>query len=213
MRRSWLKNLSSLPYLLNRRAQFKYEVQFKLSTTINLHAIRDYLRKYLKYRYKRGVSRNIRARNLTTKFKQFIFGWNLLSDLNDGLLIVNIDENTFSRSVKSCYSWLPKGSSNGIVNDYSSGRIMIWTILSNGHWLCSLLQDIATLKEFWAYLLILKLFIQKWFSKAASGVTVILDNAFIHWTSEVKQSRSRHGMRIFRTASLLSGVCSCWACV
>ena len=113
------------------------------------------------------------------------------------LFIVNINENTFSRSVKSCYSWLPKGSSNGIINDYLSGRIMmICAILTNGHWLSLLLQDIATSKEFWACLFILKLFIQKWFSKAAGRVTIVLDNASIHWTSEVKQSWSRHDMRI-----------------
>ena len=75
---------------------------------------------------------------------------------------------------------------------------MIWAIFSNENLLCSLVQDIATSKEFWTYLFILKLFIQKWFSKAASQVTVILDNTFIHWTSEVKQSWSRHDMRVLR---------------
>ena len=48
----------------------------------------------------------------------------------------------FNRSLKSEYSWLPKGKTSSIINNFAKGRYsMISAILTNGEFICSIIDE------------------------------------------------------------------------
>ena len=118
----------------------------------------------MRYSFKRGTDRNVRAKSTVSVYQQSIFSAKLLSEIYDDTLIINIDENSFSRSVKSNYSWLPIRQSSDIINVSSQGRISLtWGLMINGHWIWLMSQDTTTIQEFCVFLHILRMFVDKTF--------------------------------------------------
>ena len=160
----------------------------ELKSNIGYNELRIYLRDSLGYRFKKGSSRNLFSMKEETKFSQAIFAWRLLSDLYKGRLIVNVDESSFGRLIKNNYSWLPKGSTHPIINTKCEGRIsMIFGLCSNGKWIAMIQDQTGTEKTFQIFWLFLKKFVDCWHRENNQPLRVILDNASLHITEEVKR--------------------------
>ena len=155
------------------------------------------MKKDIRYSYKRGSDRNIRAKAPTSIYQQAIFSCSLFNEIQDGYPVVNVDESIFNRSIKSNYSWLPVNKSSEIVNVDAQGRTtMIWALLSNGSWIWFLIDDTTTSQDFWLFLFILKTYIETNFLSRRERTTLILDNASIHLTRESKLTASRYDMKM-----------------
>ena len=85
--------------------------KWELGVEIKSHWIRQYLKDDFHYNYKRGNDRNAKVKDPSSIYKQVIFSCCLFNEIQDDVLITNIDESSFSWSVKSNYSWLPANRS------------------------------------------------------------------------------------------------------
>ena len=73
-----------------------------------LHRIRRFLKEELGYWYKRGSSRLYLSMDKKLKYMQSIWAWQTLCDLHSNITYINVDESSFTKSVKTEYSWIPR---------------------------------------------------------------------------------------------------------
>ena len=126
-----------------------------------------------------------------------MFSWSLFNELCNDALLVNVDESSFNRSVKSNYSWLPANRSSGIINGNANGRTsMLCALLSNGSWIWLLVDDTVTAQDFGLFLLLLNTYIKSNFPTYEERTTLVLDNASIHLTNSTKNIATQFGMKI-----------------
>lgn len=108
-----------------------------------------------------------------------------------------MDESSFGRAVKSNYSWLPMNKSNGIVNVTAHGRTsMVCALLSNGGWMCLLIDDTVTAQDFGVFLYLLNVYVSSNWPDEARGTVLVMDNASIHLTTSNKNVAEQYGMKI-----------------
>ena len=126
-----------------------------------------------------------------------MFSWSLFNELCGGVLLANVDESSFSRSVKSNYSWLPANRGSGIVNVNANGRTsMLCALLSNGSWIWQLVDETVTAQDFGLFLFLLSTYIKSNFPAFEERTTLVLDNASIHLTHSTKNIATKYGMKI-----------------
>ena len=172
-------------------------IKHDLGEQVKPNWIKQFMKSGIRYSYKRGSNRNLRAQDPDSIYMKAIFSWNLFNDIRDGNLIINIDESSFSRSVKSNYFWLPINKSSGIVNVDAQGRTtMIWGLLSSGDRIWLMVDDTVNSQDFWVFLYILKIFLDSNYQNLWAKITLLLDNASIHLTNEVKRVATKYGIRI-----------------
>ena len=110
----------------------KFEVDRKESK------VRAFIKEGLGYSYKRGWSRPSANKQRNSKLLQSIFSSRMLESLYEDVLLINVDESCYSRSIKTSYSWLPKGVSSPIINTNHAGQAtLILGLWSNGEWCLS----------------------------------------------------------------------------
>ena len=80
--------------------------------------VEKFVKKELKYCCERGSSRSYLSINDDLKYLQSIFASRVLKNLSLGKVFINIDESSFTKSVKSDYSWLPIGERHPIINTW-----------------------------------------------------------------------------------------------
>ena len=150
--------------------------------------IRNFISNELKYKYKRGCCRPLRSKSENLKHLWAIFSSRILGAVYENELIVNIDELSYNRSLKSNYSWLPTGDSYPILNTNCTGRTtVIFGLMSNGHWLCMWLNGTTRSRHFWIFILLLHEFIESQSGKQDKHPKLIFDNAKIHLTADVRR--------------------------
>ena len=161
------------------------------------HWISKWLKEDFKHVYKRRSSRTALSRNPKLKYMQWIFSKKVMNYIDNKKLIFNIDESTFSRSIKCNYSWLPCGKSNAIVNSNRTGRANVTFCLStDGNWF-SLISDKTTdFLKFWRYLLFLKEFINLWMKVDTRDVIYTLYNAPVHVSLKTKKFAEQLDMKL-----------------
>ena len=143
--------------------------------------IKEYLKKSLHYSYKKGGATTFKGGTKKTKYLQSIFSSRVLLEILRGKLIINVDEWVFNRDLKRLYSWLPKGVTNSIICSIATGRwSMISAILSNGEFLCIIVEDTGNSKRFCDFLCILWYAIEFLKIKLISECILVLDNASTH---------------------------------
>ena len=70
----------------------------------------------MNFSFKKGTSRMIASKIASLRELQSIYSCRMLRALKDDELLINVDESSYSRSIKRDYSWLPKGISSPIIN-------------------------------------------------------------------------------------------------
>ena len=128
----------------------------------SMKAIRDFVKIRLRYSYKRGATRFLAFKKKELPYIQSVFSSRILQNFQIGLILINFDESTFTRSLKWDYSWFPKGKSHLIINSSWIGRAsMIFAMLSNGEWIWTLKSGTIKSEYFIKFLLIFEIYIRK----------------------------------------------------
>ena len=123
---------------------------------------------------------------------QSIFCSRILQKFQSGLILINLDESTFTRSVKWDYSWLPKDKSHPIINSSWIGRAsMIFAILSNWEWIWMLKSGTIKSEDFIKFLLILEIYICKSLIIDKESTLITLDNSPVH-ISKISKLAAKH---------------------
>ena len=157
-----------------------------------MKAIRDFAKIRLQYSYKRGATRVLACKKKELPYLQRIFCFRILQNFQSGLILINLDESTFTRSVKWDYSWLPKGKSHPIINSSWIGRAsMIFAMLSNGEWIWTLKSGTIKSEDFIKFLLILEIYICKSLIIDKESTLITLDNSPVH-ISKISKLAAKH---------------------
>ena len=168
--------------------KFRARIAQDLNTQPQLHSLRKFIKKELNYWYKRGSSRSISSKEPSCKYWQSIFSWRIISSIYSGQTIINVDESIFSRSVKSNYSWLPRGESSWILTpNHLSRWVVYFALWSSGEWMALISNNIGNSNRFCMFLFLLKRFIESALNLKLSRVILTLDNASTHWSHHSKK--------------------------
>ena len=158
----------------------------------SMKAIRDFVKIRLRYSYKRGVTRVLTCKKKELPYIQSIFCSRILQNFQSGIILINLDESTFTRSVKWDYSWFPKSKSHPIFNSSWIGReSMISTMLSNGEWIWTLKSGTIKSEDFIKFLLILEIYICKSLIIDKESSLITLDNSPVH-ISKISKLAAKH---------------------
>ena len=153
--------------------------------------------KDLGYSYKRGWPRSILSDDPKLKYAQAVFGTRMLTWWNNGNLIVNIDESSYSRSTKFNYTWLPKNKSCPVINIKWKGSIVcLFGLWSDGNWASALSHKTTDSARFWRFLVIIKAFLELWSSKSIGKVIITMDNASIHSSKKTNKVITELDLRV-----------------
>ena len=117
--------------------------------------------------------------------------------IKDENIVFNVDEAAFSKSVKSNYSWLPRGLSWALINSNWVGKTnVVFGLATNGYWM-TVISNLSTDSErFWRYLLLLQHFIDLWIPTRAKDIRITLDNASYHVSAKTKKAAEWLGLRL-----------------
>ena len=86
--------------------------------------------------------------------------------------------------MKKQYSWLQRGATCSIINTVTTGRCsMISAIISNGEFLCLIVENTGNSENLKFFLYILKYAIEFIMLRRLSEWVFMLDNASIHWSN------------------------------
>ena len=159
----------------------------KFKNDRSLYYIKRFIKDELWYTYKRGSSRVPLASDSKLKYLHWIFGLMIMNLISDGWTIINIDEASYTRSIKMDYSWLPRGYSNAIVNTLWRGRaFVIFALISRGEWIVFLGNKTTNSWNFIKFIFILSKYWEMWLYFKENEVIITLDNAAIHRSSRTK---------------------------
>ena len=96
-------------------------------------------------------------------YQQSIFSTSLLFEIYDEELTINIDESSFSKSVKSNYSWFSIRQSSIINVYYQRKASLMWALMINGHWVWLMSKDTMTTQDFNKFIHLLRIYLDKTF--------------------------------------------------
>ena len=126
---------------------------------------------------------------------QAIFGCRMLEAIYNGQCQINVDEDSYSRSVKTAYSWLPCGKSNPIVNSRFQGSAnIIFALWVDGEWVWLISNETTTAIKFARFMLLLRKFIEFVIWVDPTTIRVWLDNAPLHSSQIVR--RAAHNLEM-----------------
>ena len=179
----------------SRWMEFRSKIIGLSGQTPTRKSIIDFLKAELKYRYKRGSSRSVLSREKKLKYMQAIFGCKMLEAIYRKQYLINVDEASYSKSVKTAYSWLPCGKSNPIVNMRFQGSAnVIFAFWVDGEWMWLISSETTTAIKFVRFMILLQKFIELVIWVDPTSIRVWLDNAPLHLSRKVK--RAAHSLNL-----------------
>ena len=160
----------------------------KLQSNYNSNIIRHLMKTKLNLSYKRVQPRpNSICLNRIKAIRQ-LFIVNFLQEVSIDYLIINIDETSINRHIKTNYSWSVKGISKEVLNSPFSGSLsMISSICSNGNWMNFITNSTINWDKFLVYLDYLCKWIKDNRNFGFKEVLIVLDNCSIHKTLKTKR--------------------------
>ena len=137
------------------------------------------------------------SKSETLKYLQSIYSWRILEDLRSGRVLVNVDDSSYSRPIKTNYTWLPIGSAHPVFNIYWTRRIsVIFGLISNGDWIWMTAGEKTKTFDYWIFLMLLSKYIKILFRGQTTSIKLFVDNASIHISSKSKLICSHYGFEL-----------------
>ena len=159
-----------------------------MNTEYTVGFIRTFMKTHMRMSFKRVKSRPNNVNLLKIGSIRRLYAVKLSKSISRKSLLINIDESSINRSVKTLYSWSFKGISNEKKNSSFSGSISwILAICSNGFWICFLINQTIDSNSFIWFLKILNQWLIANKNFGYDEIFLLLDNCSTH-KSEVTQS-------------------------
>ena len=161
--------------------EIRSEIISKFSETYSVHIIKNFVKNRWGYSYKRACSRPPKYAQSSIKSAKGLFCTELLRMLHREELIFNVDEWSFTRSVKSHYSWLPTGRSSALINDVWRGSAsLLFATGSNFQWFAVIKPGTVNSKIFSIFMKLLEKVLDDAEVIDKTRPLVIIDNAKTH---------------------------------
>ena len=177
--------------------RFSSRIERITKKSLHLHWINRWLKKELKYVYKRGNSRPTLSSDSKLKYIQWIFGCRVLDMIAERKVIFNIDEAAYSKSINCNYSWLPRGKSCAVINTNWIGKTnVVFGLATDGNWIAIISELSTNSIRFSRYLLLLQHFANLWMAVKTEDLRITLDNAPVHVSTQTKKAAEWLGTRL-----------------
>ena len=189
-------------YLLTNRTPWtakniSYHLLSEMGVAIPKRVVREILIKMLGMKYKKGLSRLVsfnEEKNILSKQWFAIRLWKVLDQFD---MLVNVDESSFSRLTKKCYSWIPKGKQQIIKNIwFLNSWSLVTAITSTGSVMAAKSDKSVNSELFVNFMKELVMFIKEREGCDARNCLVIMDNASVHRAEITKQYLWEEGINI-----------------
>ena len=176
-----LRNFVKPPTTSVSLRKIQRQIQEDTKEWYSIHTLRRFLKEKLKYRYKKGSSRPIKYRANRAQSAKSLFWSELLLMILRGETIINVDESSFDRSIRSNYSWLPRGADSSIINDRVKGKAtLILGTWNTGEWIGVVIIGTVDSIKFCIFMKLLELIVKAVYSNDDKMLTVLIDNAKTH---------------------------------
>ena len=150
--------------------------------------IKFYLKRQMKYSYKKGSSMLKIGSNERNLVQQSIFSSRALLDICKENTLLILMNQVFNRSLKNNYSWLPIGIPSSIININSKGRwSIIAAIWSDGEFIIQIVNSTTNSEIFQEFICILNYALKFVMKSETKNIYFIMDNATIHTCEKTKK--------------------------
>ena len=168
--------------------RIKKAVFEKFGKVYSPHIVKKFIKKILNYSFKKSWSRPMKYMAPSIKISKVFFWIELLKSIHRQQEIYSVDKWSFTRDVKSEYSWLPVGKSSMVINDLCRGSAnLIMAAGSNGKWFGIIRQGTIDSEIFWIFLRLLNKILQDTEKNQQKNPIIVLDNARIHSSNYTKE--------------------------
>ena len=173
-------------------------VNSSLGSSYSVNFVRNLMKSHMKLSYKRVKSRPNGVDIDRINTIRSLFSVKLAKFINSQTLLINIDESSINRNVKSHYSWgfkgIPIETNNSAITDSVS---TIMGICSNGSWINLIVNDTIDSTKFVWFIKIMWNWLRSndWFGY--SQVAILLDNWAVHKSVVARNALEKTGCIIF----------------
>ena len=159
----------------------KNQIKSELRETYPLHRIRDFVKKEMRFSYKKGSSRPPIYATQRTQIIKALLWTELLLLVAKGEIIINWDESSFDRSVKRQFSWLPKGRTYQLLMTKLKERAsLILATWNTGERIGMVVLGTVDSDKFWLFMGLLKTLTDSLNGSIEKSQIIIFDNARTH---------------------------------
>ena len=150
--------------------------------------IRKFMKRWMNLSYKKIKPRPNNIDLMKLDFIRSLFAVKLANSIDEQTLIINLDQSSINRNIKTNRSWGLRGAEIEWKNSNFVRSTSMWmAILSNGAWYWLLTNETITSDKIILFLNQLSVWINNKSSFGFSDVLLILDNWSIQKSSEVKK--------------------------
>ena len=150
--------------------------------------LKRYIKKYLRFSYKRGWSRPPKYSTQSIKQVKALFWNEIIRMLDNQEILFSVDEASFDRNIKQHYSWLPIGKSWQIINDNFRGKVNLVVAMSNkSTWMAMMKNQTMNSICFWVFLKLLEKAVVSTMPEGVLRPSILVDNARTHTSITTKK--------------------------
>ena len=159
----------------------------ELSTSYSANFVRNVMKNDMKLTFKKVKWRPISIDLDRIYFIRWFFSIIFSKVVSDKVLLINIDESSINRSVKTSYSWGRKGQIIEAQNSTITGSAsMVLAICSNGAWISLVINETISSDNFTWFIKIMVNWLKSHSYFGYSQVMILLDNWSIHRSKVTK---------------------------
>ena len=162
-------------------------VNLNLNSDYSIKTIRQFMKADMNMSYKRVKSRPININLKKINNIRSLFAVKYLKEISTNTLMINVDESSLNRDIKSNYSWGFKGKHIEAKNVSFSGSISwILAILSNGTWIWFLSSNSINSDSFIWFIKIMENWLNHNNNFGYEQIHLLLDNCSVHKSCKMK---------------------------
>ena len=159
------------------------------------HHVRKCLKHTKKLSFKKGSARRIGLNKNRLSCLRILYSIRLIKRLNEDVLMINIDEVSFSPKVLNWRSWLKLTLIESALSKYSGAISLIWAISSDGKYIAAALNNRLNLNTFIEFLKIIEHLINEYHQDYYRKVLILLENWSINRRKQSKDYMSKADSR------------------
>ena len=178
-------NITKHPYTAREVSTFLFS---NAKIRVSPRWVRGILSENMNMSYKLGKSRLTNYNEINASLMKTLFSIKISKVMNDYDALINIDKTSFSRLTMATRSWSQKGKETKLNNIWFSASISLITgITTFGDVFASSIKWPVTSKSIIEYLSNLDNFLRRKTNTTLSNWLLIMDNASVHRSKEVKE--------------------------
>ena len=173
-------------------------VNLNLNSDYSIKTIRQFMKTDMNMSYKRVKSRPININLKKINNIRSLFAVKYLKEISTNTLMINVDESSLNRDIKSNYSWGFKWKPIEAKNVSFSGSISwILAILSNGTWIWFLSSNLINSDSFIWFIKIMENWLNHNNNFGYEQIHLLLDNCSVYKSYKTKSVLKKLSYKIY----------------